>query len=226
MGKVVRRKIVGRKIVRIYTDGSCLCNPGHGGWGYVILIGSKEEFEELEGAAKNCVSDNDSIKKFEGSGYVKHATNNRMELLAVTKALEKLEKILDETQEIAQCSAGSIVHDITGVTDSEIQGIEIYSDSAYVINAFNLGWISKWQKNGWKTSSRKSRKSRNEKSRGQKKSVENIDMWKELLLRIDEIAVVTGCNVTFHKVPGHSGIEWNERADKLASSACRSIENN
>lgn len=92
------------KEILIYTDGACSGNPGPGGWGAVLIYG--EHRKELSGGEKN-------------------TTNNRMEILAVIKALDQLKE---------PCT------------------VKIYSDSAYVVNCFQQNWIQNWQKNGWKNS--------------------------------------------------------------------------
>ena len=107
--------------------------------------------------------------KKEISGYKSNTTNNQMEMLAVIEGL----KLVKEPCEI-----------------------EIYSDSAYVVNAFNNKWIDSWLKNNWKTSS--------------KKEVKNIELWKELL----ELLKVH--NYKFIKVKGHADNEFNNRCDELA----------
>ena len=96
-------------LIRVYTDGSCFGNPGSGGWG-VIFVSDK------------------GIEKMSGSD--EYTTNNKMELLAVIKAIRKIKR------------------------DSAHKNntYEIYSDSAYVINAITKGWLDKWKLNGWKTS--------------------------------------------------------------------------
>lgn len=106
------------------------------------------------------------------SGGENETTNNRMELLAAIKALE----ILKENCEIS-----------------------LYSDSAYLCNAFNEKWINNWVNNNWKTSS--------------KKPVENQDLWQRLV-RLTKIH-----NVTFIKVKGHSDNKLNNRCDQLAREA-------
>lgn len=83
----------------IYTDGACVPNPGDGGWGFVI------------------VDRNGDIKRYGGD---KNTTNNRMELIAVIKALDYF---------------------------STPQNILIYSDSQYVVNGFN-SWMHTWKKKG------------------------------------------------------------------------------
>jgi ribonuclease HI len=77
--------------------------------------------------------------------------------------------------------------------------VDIYSDSAYVINCFRDRWYERWRKNGWLNS--------------QKKPVENRDLWEAL------IALVEQHDVTWHKVAGHSGDPLNDRADALARAA-------
>lgn len=103
------------------------------------------------------------------SGYEAHTTNNRMELTAAIKALEALKE---------PCR------------------VNLYSDSAYLVNTFKQNWLEKWQRNGWKTSN--------------KGPVENQDLWKQLL-------ELTGKHtVEWVKVKGHSDNEYNNRCDRLA----------
>ena len=111
------------------------------------------------------------IKK-EISGGCKDTTNNIMELTAVIEAL----KILKHP-----CK------------------VNLYSDSAYVVNAFLQHWIDNWQKNNWKNSN--------------KENVKNKELWQELL----ELTKVH--NVTFIKVKGHADNEYNNRCDELARNA-------
>ena len=107
--------------------------------------------------------------KKEMSGGERDTTNNRMELMAVIEGLKALKR---------SCK------------------VDIYSDSAYVVNAFEQNWIGKWVKNGWKNSA--------------KAEVANSDLWKEL------INLTAMHNVTFHKVKGHADNEFNNRCDELA----------
>ena len=115
------------------------------------------------------------VKK-EISGYAKETTNNIMEITAVVEAL----KCLKEPCEV-----------------------EVYSDSAYVVNAFNQGWIENWKKNSWRNA--------------QKDPVKNKELWEEL----DNLTSIH--KVTFIKVKGHSDNEFNNRCDKLATDE---IKNN
>ena len=73
--------------------------------------------------------------------------------------------------------------------------IELYTDSQYVKNGINL-WIINWKKNGWKTST--------------KKIVKNKELW----MQLDDL--ISKHNVTWKWVKGHSGLEFNEKADELA----------
>lgn len=104
-------------------------------------------------------------------GY-KKTTNNRMELMAVIAALEALNR---------PCS------------------IELYSDSKYVVDAFNQNWIGGWLKKGWK--------------RGKNEPVKNVDLWKRLL------AAAQPHRIQFIWVKGHDGHPENERCDRLATGA-------
>ncbi len=114
--------------------------------------------------------------KKEISGGNKETTNNVMELTAVIEGLKLLKYPCD---------------------------VELYSDSAYVVNAFEQGWIFSWVKNNWKTSG--------------KDSVKNQELWKELyeLTKIHQ--------VKFNKVKGHSDNEYNNRCDELARQAIKNI---
>ena len=77
--------------------------------------------------------------------------------------------------------------------------VEVYSDSAYTVNAFQEGWVSSWEKGGWR--------------KADKKPVLNADLWQELL------ALVRTHQVTFHKVKGHADNPLNNRCDELARVA-------
>ena len=102
-------------------------------------------------------------------GGQKDTTNNKMEMMAVIKGLEMLKEPCE---------------------------VEVYSDSAYVVNSIEKGWIYSWRKNGWK--------------KADKKEVKNIDLWERLLKQL-EIH-----KVTFNKVKEHAQDELNNRCDKLA----------
>ena len=77
--------------------------------------------------------------------------------------------------------------------------VEVYSDSQYVVNAFNQHWVDGWIKKGWK--------------RGKNEPVKNVDLWKRLLEAKQKHSV------TFHWVKGHDGHPQNERCDELATTA-------
>lgn len=106
------------------------------------------------------------------SGGEALTTNNRMELMAVISSLEALTR---------PCA------------------VDLYSDSAYVVNAFNQNWIAGWQRNGWKNSA--------------KAEVANVDLWKRLLVQTNKH------QVKFIKVKGHADNEFNNRCDRLAVAA-------
>ncbi len=108
------------------------------------------------------------------SGFEPDTTNNRMELSAVLEALKALKE---------PCSV--IVH----------------TDSAYIHNAFERGWIDKWLSNGWKNAS--------------KQPVENQDLWKEIL------QAAQNHKVSYKKVKGHSDDKYNNICDELARKAIK-----
>ncbi|MCL2569861.1 MAG: ribonuclease HI [Firmicutes bacterium] len=108
------------------------------------------------------------------SGAEQDTTNNRMELLAVIRGLEAV------TKKIA---------------------VEIYSDSSYIVNAINQGWLENWQRSGWKTAN--------------KDSVKNQDLWQKLIELNKEY------KPKYIKVKGHSTDKYNNRADELAVGAIK-----
>ncbi len=110
------------------------------------------------------------------SGAHQATTNNRMEMTAVIEALQ---------------------HTPNGAH------VTVFSDSAYVINAFQQNWFAGWEKRGWKN------------AKGQ--PVENQDLWHQIL------NLVQGRHVTWMKVKGHSGNQYNEMADRLAVKAMEEL---
>ncbi len=118
------------------------------------------------------VDPNGTLHERELSAGYKKTTNNRMELMAVIVGLEALNRPCE---------------------------VELYSDSKYVIDAFEQHWVDSWLKNNWKNS--------------QKKPVKNIDLWKRLLTAKEKH------QVHFNWVKGHAGHPLNERCDTLATSA-------
>lgn len=112
--------------------------------------------------------------KKELSGYQPETTNNRMELFAAIQGLSALKE--------------SCV-------------VNLYSDSSYLVNAFEKHWIEKWQRNGWKTSTNS--------------PVENQDLWKLLLIHVRKH------QVRFIKVKGHSDNQYNNRCDEMAVAAIK-----
>lgn len=99
-------------------------------------------------------------------------TNNRMELLGAIRGLEALNQPCQVT---------------------------LYSDSAYLCNAINQGWLVNWQRNGF--------------LKKDKKPVENVDLWKSLLIQMEKH------RISFVKVKGHADNAYNNRCDALARGA-------
>lgn len=113
-------------------------------------------------------------------GYNVDTTNNRMELTAVVKAMEHLS--------VADWARG-------------VECVDIHSDSAYVVNAINNDWLSKWQGKRWMT------------QKGE--AVKNKDLWQKLIDAKHSLER-DGVRVTMVKVKGHAGNTFNEMVDKLA----------
>ena len=111
------------------------------------------------------------------SGANPSTTNNIMEITAVIEGLKALKR---------PCN------------------VNIYSDSAYVVNCFEKDWINNWIKNNWVNS--------------KKEPVKNKELWLELynLTKIHK--------VTFNKVKGHSNVKYNNRCDELARNAILTIQ--
>lgn len=105
------------------------------------------------------------------AGYQK-TTNNRMEMMSVIAGMEALNRPCE---------------------------ITVYSDSQYVVKAFNEHWLDGWIKKGWK--------------RGKNEPVKNVDLWKRLLAAMEKH------QVSFEWVKGHNGHPQNERCDELATTA-------
>ena len=105
-------------------------------------------------------------------------TNNRMELTAVIKALEALKEPCD---------------------------VELTTDSKYVCDAINMGWLYSWQKDGWK--------------KADKKPALNVDLWEQLPIQLKRHSV------KFNWVKGHNGHRYNERCDRLAVEQYKKLQN-
>ena len=146
--------------VHIYTDGACSGNPGKGGYGIVMeWVGGQEKSGKL------------IFKEFSG-GYRK-TTNNRMELLAIIVALEKLKK--------------------------DGMEVTVFSDSKYVVDAVNKGWVFGWEKKGFQNK-------------------KNADLWRRFL------KVYRRHKVKLVWIKGHNDHRQNERCDQLAVKASQKKE--
>ncbi len=112
-------------------------------------------------------------------GAVEDTTNNRMEVLAVISGLECLKEPCE---------------------------VEVFSDSAYTVNAINNGWLSSWEASGW--------------LKADNKPVLNCDLWQKLS------ALMKVHTVRFVKVKGHADNEYNNICDKLAIGAIKDFRAN
>ncbi|MEP4533287.1 MAG: ribonuclease HI [Cyclobacteriaceae bacterium] len=139
-------------MIKIFTDGAAKGNPGPGGYGAILdFQGKRKELSE---------------------GFRK-TTNNRMELLAVIRALEAIKK-----------PGWDVV---------------VYSDSKYVVDAVEKGWLDGWVKKNFKDK-------------------KNVDLWKQYL------EVAKRHKVKFQWVKGHAGHPENERCDELAVQAAEGFD--
>lgn len=124
------------------------------------------------GTVLRYVAPSGNVHEREFSQGFRETTNNRMELLGVIVGLEALNR---------PCT------------------VDVFSDSQYVVKAFNDRWVDGWIARGWKNAS--------------KKPVKNADLWKRLL------AAMAEHQVSYHWVKGHAGHAENERCDELATAA-------
>lgn len=164
--------------IHVWVDGAVSSNGQEnsvGGWGCVIKTSEDSNFGTIK------------------SGGEKNTTNNRMELKSVYVGLKEARLLIKKLVETR-----AVTIDLTGTISEVI--VNIHSDSAYVVNAFNSGWIRNWQKNNWLNS--------------EFLPVKNRDLWEGILKEIENFK-----EVKFIKVKGHEGNLMNEFADTLATKA-------
>ena len=166
--------------VIIYTDGACSGNPGPGGWAAILMCG--ENKKEISGGVPAVTYNpkrQTSIDDLKNDEVA--TTSNRMELQAAIEGLAALK---------FPCE------------------VKLYSDSAYLVNAFNEGWIYNWRKNGWR------------KTPNAEENIKNADQWERLY------DLTKTHKTTFIKVKGHSDNEYNNRCDLLARQAIELFRDN
>lgn len=138
------------KQVLVYSDGSCLGNPGPGGWGAILRLAGTTAEKRM-------------------SGGFRLTTNNRMEITAVLEALAALKEPCE---------------------------VDVYTDSRYVCDSIEKGWVYGWQKRGW--------------IKADKKPAKNRDLWQKLL------PMLSRHTVRLHWLKGHAGHPENEACDAMA----------
>lgn len=145
--------------VQIFTDGSCLGNPGVGGWAAKLILYRNEEqlYKILKGSKKS-------------------TTNNEMELTAVVEGLKAIKKPVN---------------------------IEVYSDSAYVINTMTRGWIDTWVAKGWVSST------------GQ---VVNRELWEQIYNYNKQY------KIKWNKVKAHLDDANNNQVDCIARKEAEQLQ--
>ena len=115
-------------------------------------------------------------KSYYSGGPFENTTNNRMELMGALEGCKLVKRYADMGESVG-----------------------VYSDSAYLVNAYKQGWYIKWKENGWFTS--------------KNTVVKNRDLWEEL------IPFFENPQYEFYKVKGHAGVKDNEMVDCLAKGA-------
>lgn len=170
--------------VELYTDGSCQRNPGAGGLAFIIKY-----FETAEG------SDFPQKKEIgESEGY-RLTTNNRMEIWAAVKGMQKILGLCQVEQNW-----------------SSVTQVNLRSDSEYFCKAINQRWLDKWKEHHWMTSGYQGMKP---------KPVKNKDLWEQVIQCQEELRK-RNINLTVEWVKGHNGDEYNEKCDQLATEAAAS----
>ena len=124
-------------------------------------------------------------------GYKKRTTNNHMELKAIVSGLKHAIALKRDAE-------SKNIHE-----RDRTMRITINTDSAYIVNAINQGWMDFWKKNDWHTKSNK--------------EIKNIELWKA----IDKMINTHNIDVKFIKVKGHKGDKLNEKADYYARLAIK-----
>lgn len=130
--------------------------------------------------------------EIEGSQGFKLSTNNRMEIMGaiygISFALELIE---------------------VGMLKDIIE-LSLFSDSQYLCDSIVKGWLNKWSKGGWVTSTQK--------------PVKNKDLWEAIIVILEKLNT-KGIKLIVNHIPGHQGFEFNERADKLCTDASKDTSN-
>ena len=130
-------------------------------------------------------------EQLQGSQAFSRSTNNRMEMKGVIEGLKRIISEFDNQKFV------------------QVNQVDIYSDSKYVIDAINGGWLRKWIQNNWMTSGYQG---------SAPTPVKNKDLWEEFLHVEDELNK-RHIKYVISYVKGHDGIVWNEAVDKLAVNA-------
>ncbi|MEN6399620.1 MAG: ribonuclease H [Rectinema sp.] len=168
----------------VYTDGGCSHNPGPGAWAFLIRYGER---------------------LYEDSGFEAETTNNRMELMAVIRALNFLQELranyVNRNPSPGLEKEPSAGERTAGLPSWFFAPVSIYTDSQYVRNGITK-WIEGWKARGWHTAS--------------KNPVKNQELWETL----DSLVQIL--HPRFFWVEGHAGNPDNERCDMLVRSLIKS----
>ena len=121
------------------------------------------------------------------------STNNRMEIMGVLNGLKR------------------VIEEFDNKLFEGVNQVDVYSDSKYIVNTINAGWLRNWMQNNWMTSGYKG------KAPG---PVKNKDLWEDFLTVEDELKK-RQIKYTISFIKGHDGLIWNEAVDKLATTASK-----
>lgn len=158
------------KEIHLWGDGSSVNNGDEKGLGgYGFVL----LFGDFDGADIKAEYGDRKKMLFGWDGF-ENTTNQREEIKAIINGLKRIK------------------------SNATHYPIQVFSDSAYLINCMTKKWYVNWRSNGWRNS--------------KKDPVENQDLWEELLQIIEDGFL----KITWNKIKGHSGVYYNEECDKLA----------
>ena len=182
----------------IYSDGGCRPNPGPGGWGVHGYLYSTEKPKKGAGNSSNVLTDSGYMLKVDAEKLKPEESREVTPIHYVNGYGSFAPPITNNIGELGGAIAGlqyAAGYDITEAT--------IITDSEYVRKGIE-GWIHGWQRNGW--------------LRADGMPVANVDFWKQLIAA-KELLTQRGVSVVFKWIKAHSGLDGNEHADRLATTA-------
>ena len=176
--------------VELYTDGSCLKNPGPGGLAYIIRYWVDNGTDMPE------------VKEIDGNQGFRLTTNNRMEIMA---GIYGLKAVIDNIN--------------AGIIQSPTQ-INLSTDSQYFCNAVNQGWLNRWQQNNWMTSGFRGSQPQPVKNKDLWEQVIEVQkQLRQMSINLSMSFVKGHATDELKEKKPDPNYEWNDKADKLAVAA-------